>query len=54
VKLALRGQRNLDQGTEPIRDDAELHAVRRQARRVAWHIALSTIALTALYLLTTG
>jgi hypothetical protein len=35
---------------EPIRDMAELDAVRRQARRVQWQSVLAAVLFTALYL----
>lgn len=48
VALAARGQRNLDAGAERIEDDAELSAVRAQARRVQIQSAIATLVATAL------
>jgi len=52
VKLAARGQRDMDQGVEPISDPVELSTIKRQARGVylkAWLAAsLLTILLTLL------
>jgi len=52
VKLAARGQRDMDQGAEPISDPIELSTIRRQARGVylkAWAAAsFLTILLTLL------
>jgi len=50
VRLAARGLRDMDAGAEPIRDTAELDAVRRQARRVQWQSVLAAVLFTALYL----
>jgi len=47
VKLAARGQRDMDEGPEQISDPVELSTVRRQARGVylkAW-IAASFLAI---------
>ena len=44
MKLAARGQRDMDTGPEPIADPAELAQVRRQARAVyAKAIAAATV-----------
>jgi len=48
VKLAARGQRDMDAGAEAIADSAELARVRRQARAVYLKSILATAALTAL------
>jgi hypothetical protein len=51
VRLASRGLRDMDAGTESITDAAILAAVRRQARRVQWKSLIAAALLTALYLL---
>jgi hypothetical protein len=51
VGLAARGRRDLDQGSEPIADPAELAQVRRQARKVYLQSALLAIGLTAVAIL---
>jgi len=48
VKLAARGQRDLDTGPEPIADVAELAQVRRQARAVHIKSLATAAVLTAL------
>jgi hypothetical protein len=40
----------MDHGIEKIEDDAELAAVRRQARRVHKHAAIVAVVLTAIAL----
>jgi hypothetical protein len=50
VKLAARGQRDLDVGPEPIVDPEGLRQVRRQARHVQTRSLLVAAALTALLL----
>jgi hypothetical protein len=51
VKLASRGQRDLDAGAEPIADRAEADQVRRQAQAVYIKALISAAILTALALL---
>jgi hypothetical protein len=51
VKLASRGQRDMDAGPEPIGDPQELRQIRRQARMVYAKAAGFAGALTALALL---
>lgn len=53
MRLAARGLRDMDAGTEPIANAVELSAVRRQARRVQWQSLISAALLTALYLAVT-
>jgi hypothetical protein len=52
VKLAARGQRDMDKGAEDISDPVELSTIRRQARSIylkAWVAAsFLTILLTLL------
>ena len=47
VALAARGMRNLDSGDEPIRDTAELNAVKAQARRINLQAPVVAAAVTA-------
>jgi hypothetical protein len=51
VRLAARGLRDLDQGSERIADPADLARVRRQARVVHIKSVVSAAALTALLVL---
>jgi hypothetical protein len=51
VRLASRGQRDLDLGPEPIENPAVRHLVRRQARGVYVKALAATIVLTAIALL---
>jgi len=51
VKLAARGQRDLDQGPERIADAAEAAQVRRQARAVHAKALAIAVVLTMLALL---
>jgi hypothetical protein len=51
VKLAARGQRDMDAGPEPIADATQLSTVRRQARVVRLKSLLFAGALTALLFL---
>jgi hypothetical protein len=51
VKLAARGQRDMDTGPEPIADQAELRQIRRQVRVVYAKSILAAGALTAFALL---
>jgi len=51
VKLASRGQRDLDTGPRPIDDSAELALLRRQARAVYVKSVVTAVILTALALL---
>jgi len=51
VGLASRGLRDMGGGLERIRDDAELAAVRTQARRVLRDSLIATILLTGATLL---
>ncbi|HSE67190.1 MAG TPA: hypothetical protein VLB12_09395 [Gemmatimonadales bacterium] len=48
MSLAARGLRDLDSGSQPITDPAELAQVRRQARVVHVKSILSAAGLTAL------
>jgi hypothetical protein len=50
VKLASRGQRDLDSGPQPIDDNAELALLRRQARAVYVKSIVTAVILTALAL----
>jgi hypothetical protein len=51
VKLASRGQRDLDSGPEVITDAAELTAARRQARSVHVKSLIAAAILTMMVLL---
>ena len=51
MKLAARGQRDMDSGPEPVHDATELSALRSQARGVHLRSLLLAGALTALLLL---
>jgi hypothetical protein len=51
VKLAARGQRDMDGGPQEIPDAAELQKVRRQARVVYVKAAVTSSILTALALI---
>jgi len=51
VKLASRGQRDLDTGPQPIADKPEVDQVRRQAQAVYIKALISAAILTALALL---
>ena len=51
MKLAARGQRDMDTGPEAIADAAQLSTVRQQARGVHLKSLLFAGALTALILL---
>lgn len=51
VKLAGRGQRNMDTGDEAITDPEELQRVRAQARRVYWGATAVAALTTAAILL---
>jgi beta-lactamase regulating signal transducer with metallopeptidase domain len=50
VKLAARGQRDMDAGPEAIADRAELEQVRRQARAIYAKSLAAAAVLTALAL----
>ncbi|HEX6627043.1 MAG TPA: hypothetical protein VF105_03730 [Gemmatimonadaceae bacterium] len=50
MKLASRGQRDLDTGPQPIDDSAELALLRRQARAVYVKSILTAVILTVLAL----
>jgi hypothetical protein len=47
VALASRGQRDMDRGPESITDEAELAAVRAQARTIHLQAAVVTFVVTA-------
>jgi hypothetical protein len=51
VKLAARGQRDMDTGPEPIADQAESKPVRRQTRVVYGKSIAAAAVLTAIALL---
>jgi hypothetical protein len=51
VALAAQGVRNMDAGPQAIEDEAELDAVRAEARRVMVRSAIATAVATALALL---
>jgi hypothetical protein len=51
VKLASRGQRDMDQGPEAINDAAERGQVQRQARQGHLQSLTTAVALTAFSLL---
>ena len=51
MKLAARGLRDLDNGSQPITDPAELAQVRRQARVVHMKSIISSVVLTTLLIL---
>ena len=53
MRLALRGQRDMDSGSERVTDEDVLRALRAQASRVQWRSLLITAVLTILYLLVT-
>ena len=48
MKLAARGQRDMDQGSEPITDPQELSSIRRQARGVYLKSWITAFVLTIL------
>ena len=50
VALAARGIRNLDSGDEPIRDTAELDAVKAQARLINLQAPIVAAAITVVLL----
>jgi len=50
VKLASRGQRDMDTGPESIADKAEVDQIRRQAKAVHTKALISAAILTALAL----
>jgi hypothetical protein len=50
VRLAARGQRDLDAGVEPIADEAERAQVRRQGRAVHLRALGAALLLTLLAL----
>jgi hypothetical protein len=54
VRLAARGLRDLDRGTEPISDAAQRVAVRAQARRIARNSIVAAVLVTTAYLLLTA
>jgi len=54
VRLAARGLRDLDRGTEEIRDASDLAAVRAQARHVARRSVVAAVLVTGVYLLLSG
>ena len=47
MRLASRGQRDMNGGPEAVRDGQELAAVRSQARAVGRRALLTTLAVTA-------
>jgi hypothetical protein len=51
VKLASRGQRDMDEGPDAINDAAERRQVQRQARQVHLQSLTTAVALTAFSLL---
>jgi len=51
VRLASRGQRDMDSGPQQISDAAELQQVRRQARAVYVKSVITAAILTALALI---
>lgn len=51
MRLASRGLRDMDHGTESVTDAVADRALRRQARRVQWSALLAAAVPTALYLL---
>lgn len=51
MALASRGQRDMDDGPEAIRDGEELSAVRAQARKIQIRAAVVTAVVTAASLL---
>ena len=51
MKLASRGQRDMDEGPEAINDEAERAQVQRQARQVHLQSLTTAAALTAFSLL---
>jgi len=51
VRLASRGQRDMDTGPQPIADKAEAEQVRRQAQAVYIKALISAAILTALALI---
>lgn len=54
MRLAARGLRDLDRGTEQIRDVKERAAVQAQGRRVTWKSIAAAVLVTSIYLLLTG
>lgn len=51
MKLASRGQRDMDTGSQPIADKAEADQIRRQAQAVYIKALISAAILTALALI---
>ena len=51
MRLASRGLRDMGAGVEPIRDEAELAAVRAQARRVLYKSFLAAGAVMVVLVL---
>jgi hypothetical protein len=54
VRLAARGARETDNGTEPVTDTWMARELRRQARDIVAHALLAATVLTALTLLLPG
>jgi hypothetical protein len=53
VRLAWRGLRDLDSGSEQITDDEVMRAVRLQARRVQVRAVTAAALLTAVFIIMT-
>ena len=53
MRLAWRGRRDMDSGSEQITDDELLRAVRRQARRVQVRAVTAAALLTAVFIIMT-
>ncbi|HEY4734025.1 MAG: hypothetical protein ACJ79J_05205 [Gemmatimonadaceae bacterium] len=51
MRLASRGQRDMDKGPEPILDASELGQVRRQASGVYVKAVITAVILTAIVVL---
>jgi hypothetical protein len=54
VRLAARGLRDLDRGSEEIRDASERAAVRAQSRRITRRSLVAAALATGAYLLASG
>lgn len=54
MRLAARGARETDNGTEPVTDTWMARELRRQARDIVAHALLAATVLTALTLLLPG
>ncbi|MGH7520610.1 MAG: hypothetical protein ACREMI_04985 [Gemmatimonadales bacterium] len=51
MRLAARGQRDMDSGSEPIQDAGDLRRIRRQALRVHLKSLIAAVLLTGVLVL---